>query len=723
MFLASLLRGLRARTLPVVRQVEGAECGLACLAMIAGFHGHKTDLPALRRRFSFSLKGGTLKSLVDIGADLGLASRAVRCELDELGDLRLPAILHWSMKHFVVLKRVRGRTLDVHDPANGARSIGLDEASLNFTGIALEMWPNEHFEKTSRHQALSLSDLVTISWPVWSALARAMVLSVLIEIFSLAAPFYMQLVVDAVVAQRNVDLLATLAVGFAGLQIFNVAARALRSLTLQFVSNRLSMEMQAGIFHHLLRLPLDWFQKRHIGDIQSRFSSLQPIQEFISKGAIAALFDGLLGFFVLAFMFYYSVGLTAIVLAATLLYAAIRFGTVRLSQQNTNNWLVASSDEQTRFLETVRAVHTVKAAGVESMRESVQLNAIAATLNAGLRLGNFNIAYGAASHAISGLTDILVVFLAAKAVMQGSLTIGMLTAFLAYKAQFAERCTGVVEQLISWRLLDVQLERLSDVVLQPPEVEPYGGGLVRAIGGTLECRKVSFRYAESEPCVFEGFDLSVGAGEFVVITGPSGCGKSTILKVLTGLYKPTDGEVMLDGVSLTCWNRQSLRRQIAFVSQDDQMLVGSLADNIAFFQDEIDLTLVEECARMANVHEEIAAMPMAYRSLVGDMGSVLSGGQKQRVMIARALYRRPRILVLDEATSHLDIENERAINASLRKLSITRLVVAHRPETIRLADREIRLGPPFCEIGPESRTSASRNVGGVSLEAGTFGHS
>ncbi|MFZ4122913.1 MAG: ATP-binding cassette domain-containing protein [Caulobacterales bacterium] len=230
--------------------------------------------------------------------------------------------------------------------------------------------------------------------------------------------------------------------------------------------------------------------------------------------------------------------------------------------------------------------------------------------------------------------------------------------------------------------------------LHPRELGADSDGFEGEIRGAVEARNVSFRYGAADPATLSNTSLKVEAGEFVAIVGPSGCGKSTLLKLLTGLYQPTYGEILIDGRPLNTWSRAALRAQIALVAQDDQLLAGSIAENIAFFDERIDMDWVRECARKAAIHNEIERMPMGYQSLVGDMGSTLSGGQKQRVMIARALYRRPRILILDEGTSHLDVDTERAVNAALSDLSITRIVVAHRPETIRAAGREVALISP-----------------------------
>ncbi|HEX8470815.1 MAG TPA: ABC transporter transmembrane domain-containing protein, partial [Brevundimonas sp.] len=488
----------------MIRQTEAAECGLACLTMVARHHGQDIDLATLRRRFPVSIKGSTLKSIMEIGSAIGLGSRAVRCEPDDLSDLKLPAILHWGMNHFVVLKRVRGNRLVILDPDAGERRLTLGECSGFFTGVALELTPTDQFERKRDRQILKLSTLVRLSGSTVGVLVQAIVLSLVIEAFVLATPFYMQLVIDEVVLKGDADLLTALAVGFAGLAIFSVAATVMRALTLQHLSITLGFSMGANVFHHLIRLPLDWFHKRHTGDIQSRFRSLLPIQQFISNGAVTALLDGVMSLATLALMFLYAPVLAGVVVASVAIYTAVRIASLGISRRVAGDYLINDAKEQTRFLETLRGAQTLKLAAAEPQRENLQRNAMAATLKSGQRAAHVNIGFQAVSQVLSGLTDILVVFLAARAILSAEMTVGMLTAFMAYKGQFSGRVISFVENIINWRLLDVQLERLADIALTPrePRIEDAetGGELI----GHIEARRLVFRYSPGDPEILKG---------------------------------------------------------------------------------------------------------------------------------------------------------------------------------------------------------------------------
>lgn len=676
----------------IIRQSEASECGLACLAMICADHRYDTDLAALRRRFPISLKGATLTTLIEIAAAIGLGARPVRCDLDELAALRTPAILHWSFNHFVVLDRVRGGFAELRDPALGQRRVPLAEVSGAFTGVALELTPTAAFRPKRERTRLEIATLLTISPPVVAAFAQAIVLTLVIELLALATPFYMQLVIDEAILKGDLDFLSAIAIGFAGAALFQAGASALRGLTLQFLGAVLSFDMAARVFHHLVRLPLDWFHKRHVGDVQSRFQAIESIRQFATGGALAAVFDGVFGLIVFALMLLYAPALAGVAAASLVLVAALRFGTIELQRRLAGDVIANHAKEQTRLLETLRSAQTIKLAGQETGREALQRHAIAAALRSSQRSGNVAAVLGALNQLVLGLTDVLIVYLGARAVLEAHMTVGMLTAFLAYKGQFASRGAALIENVIGWMLLDVQTERLADIALAPREPRLDEGGHAGAIEGAVSVRQVFFRYAPGDPEILRGFSLDVAPGEFVAIAGPSGCGKSTLLKILCGLYQPLYGEVAIDGRPLALWNARALRTQLGVVTQDDSLLQGSIAENIAFFDERIDVARVEACARTACIHDDIAAMPMGYQSLVGDMGSALSAGQKQRVLLARALYREPKILILDEGTAHLDVATERAVNAALSALKITRIVVAHRAETLAAADRVVVMG-------------------------------
>ena len=681
------------RRLPSIMQTEAAECGLACLAMVASFHGHRIDLNTLRRRHPVSLKGVTLRGLIQVASQMHLASRPLRFEMDGLRQLRLPAIVHWDMKHFVVLKAVTGAGVVIHDPADGVRTYPLAVASKHLTGVALELSPAEGFAPKDEKARLPFSVFWRQMPGTGSPLVQVFALSVILELLVIAAPFYMQLAVDEVVARGDVDLLLTLALGFGLLMALNVATTAIRSHIVLVLQNTLHFQIGARLFHHLVRLPLGFFEKRHIGDILSRFQSVEPIRQALGEGLILATIDGIMACVTLVMIFVYNATLALVVLAALALYVLLRLALYRRFRDLSETAIQAQALENSNFIETARAIQSVKLFNRESDREGGWLNRHADFVNSNVRLGRAQIQFTTINTAIFGLENIVTVYLAARLALENAMTVGMLFAFMSYKTNFTAKASLLVEKALQFRLLDLHLERLSDIALSPLERghdRPLA--YARPIRGEIELRNVSFRYAETERFVLENVSLTVRAGQFVTIMGRSGGGKTTLLKIMLGLLEPTSGEVLIDGVPLPTLGVRAYREQIAAVMQEDQLLSGSIADNVCFFDADFDQERMFMCAQVAGVHDEVMAMPMAYNSLIGDMGSSLSGGQKQRVLLARALYKGPKILFLDEGTAHLDLENEKQINERLRRLDITRVSVAHRPEMMTGADTVLQIG-------------------------------
>lgn len=712
--------------LPLIRQTEAAECGLACLAMVASYHGYRTDMNSLRRRYPVSLKGVTLRDLMEIAAHLGLACRPLRIELGHLRQLRLPAILHWDMAHFVVLKAYKNNGIVVHDPAAGEKWFPITEASRHLTGVVLELSPTQEFCRTDERVRLPFSVFFSGMIGNTHVLVQILVLSVVVEILTLAAPFYMQLTVDEVIARGDVDLLLVLGLGFALLLLTKVASTATRSFIILVLQNTLSFQIGARLFHHLVRLPLSFFEKRHIGDIVSRFGSIEPIRNMLAEGLITGLIDGLMSVLMLALMFTYSVQLGFVVLFAFALYAALRLALFRMFRQRNEAAIHSKADENSTFIETVRAVQSLKLLNRENERESQWLNRYADYINANVRLGRARISFKAMNDTIFGLENVITIYLAARLALDNLMTVGMIFAFVSYKLQFAERTALFIEKIVDLRILGLHLERLGDIALTPLERgHDQDLSYMRPIRGAIELRNVCFRYAEAEPLILDNVNLCVAAGQFVTIMGPSGCGKTTLVKIMLGLLEPTRGEVLIDGLPLGQIGSRVYREQIGAVMQEDQLLSGSIADNICFFETTFDQHWMIECARIAGIHDDIMAMPMSYNSLIGDMGSSLSSGQKQRVLLARALYRRPKILFLDEGTAHLDTEKEKEINANLRYLNMTRVSIAHRPEITHGADMIIHLptaARPF-QVGDTSRRpgvapACDAGFTGVAVEGG-----
>lgn len=679
--------------LPVLRQTQAAECGLTCVGMIAGFYGHQIDMVSLRHRFPSSQKGSTLTDVMSFAQNLGMGCRAVRLELDELHKLSLPCVLHWDLNHFVVLKSISKNTITIHDPARGVRKVAMDEVSRSFTGVALELYPAATFEQKNEKKSISMLNLIRNVSGIGSAFTQVALLSLALEFFGIISPFYMQWVIDQVLVSADRDLLTLLGVAFISITLFQNLISALRSWVTTWFSSMLSVQWSGNLCAHLLGLPLSYFEERHVGDILSRFGSIANIQSTLTGRFISSIFDGVMALVTLAVIFTYNANLTFVVIGLFLLYAVIRWISFEPFRQANEDQLLASAQAQSQLLESIRGVQAIKLNNKQDLRVSTFTNETVESTNKGITTQKLSIGFSTLQGTISGVGKIVLIWLAAGQVLDGNFTSGMLVAFISFSDQFISRSAGLINALIEFKMLRLHGERISDIVLTEKEQNMESNIALAEQEGPvrLDIRQLSFRYSATDAEIFTGFNLTIEAGESIAIIGPSGQGKTTLAKLLLGLLKPVSGSICINGVDHTKLGMTHYRDLIGSVMQSDMLFAGSIMDNISFFDASLDRAHVERVARIAQIHDDIMAMPMGYNSMVGDMGSSLSGGQVQRVILARALYRKPRILILDEATSHLDVARESAINAAIKHMAMTRVIIAHRPETILSADRIIQI--------------------------------
>nr|WP_184674436.1 peptidase domain-containing ABC transporter [Rhodanobacter sp. A1T4] len=698
------------RKLPVILQTEAAECGLACLAMIARYHGHDVDLPSLRRKHSTSLKGANLARVMELAAKFRFETRPLRLELEDLVKLRTPCILHWDMNHFVVLKQATTRGATLHDPSSGLRKLTNAQLSKHFTGVALECSPSADFKPVKARQSISLRSLTGKVKGLFGTLVQIFVLAFALEVFALIGPFYLQWVLDQVLVSADKSLLMLLGMGFLAVAVFQAAISTVREWTITWLGAMLNAQWITNVFAHLLRLPLDWYEKRHVGDVISRFGSMQTIQKTLTTSFVAAILDGIMASLTLVVLALYSIKLTLIVMAAFALYALLRWLTYQPLRRAQEEQIVYSARQQTELLEAIRGAQTLKLANQQQARTARYANAVVETINRNIAMQRLNIVFSTGNQLIFGIEKVALIWLAALLVLNGTFTAGMLVAFVAYTDQFVTRAASLIDKGIEFRMLRLHAERVADIALSEPErhlESDWDGPLPEA---SIELRNVSFRYADGEPWILKNCSCTIAAGESVALIGPSGCGKTTLAKVILGLLRPDEGEVLFGGIDIQKLGLGRYRRHIGAVMQDDQLFAGSIADNIACFDTESSPLRIEAAARLAMIHDDVEAMPMGYESLVGDMGSALSGGQRQRIILARAIHRKPALLVLDEATSHLDIERERQVNAAVNRMRITRIVIAHRPETIASAQRALLVNGGA--VQPISQPPREVEVGG-----------
>lgn len=682
------------RSVPLILQSEISECGLASMAMIASYHGHKVDMSAMRKRFTAGLKGMHVQDLINLGDQMGLASRALQCSLEEVDQLRFPCILHWNMNHFVVLTKVVKRGVSqryfINDPATGKRELNQQEFSNHFTGICLELSPTSGFEAKIEETRMKFYQLWSRMTGLKSGLVKLVGLSLVLQVYAILNPYYMQLVVDEVLVGHDESLLVVLGVGFALIVLLSTITSAIRSWLVLRLASVLNMQLGVNLLHHMLRLPLNYFESRHVGDIVSRFGSLSNIRERITSGIVETFVDGVMSIAVLVMMFLYSTKLTFVVIAAVLIYVIFRIVWFRNLKLATENLIQNSAKEQSHFLESVRGMQTIKMHGQEIQRQNIWQNLYSQVVNSDIRLGRLGIGFESVNSLLFALESVLVIYLAASLVLENNITVGIMLAFVAYKMQFTQRISNLVEQLIQFKMMRLHLDRISDIALTPTEASMEGDLRIDQALGILELRDICFHYGDHEP-VLTGVNLKVEAGSTVVIRGASGSGKTTLLKIMMGLLSPTSGTILFDGHDITRIGLQNYRKKIGAVMQDDTLLAGSIGENITFFSDRPDELKIQSVADLAFIRNDIEKMTMGYNTMVGDMGASLSGGQIQRILLARALYRDPVTLFLDEATSNLDENAASTINENIAQLNITRIVITHRKESPKNTASEYEL--------------------------------
>jgi ATP-binding cassette subfamily B protein RaxB len=695
---------LRKKSLSTIFQSESAECGLACIAMIANFHGYQVKLTYLRQLFEVGQGGATLKAIAEIAQELNFSTRLIKVDLEDLPFLKTPCILHWNLDHFVALEKVTRsndgeiRSVTIHDPAEGKKSLSISEVSKCFTGIALELEPTSYFSKKKIGSFDLASMLYSLNGAGGIAL-KILAVALSLEIFSLASPFYLQLIVDSAIVSGDYDQVYVLAIGFFLILLCRVLLEAFRSWSITILNAQVSEQWPANVFRHLLALPTSYFEKRSFGDVVSKFSSVYEIQRTLSATFVESLIDGLLAVTAFVMLFIYSALLAGIVFVSAVLYVILRSAIHPRLRRHNDEQINQQAKERAIFFESIRAIQAIKSFGAENKRLEAWRNSLVMSLNKMILASRIRISYESSQSLISGVENILIIAWAAKMAISNEFSIGMIYAFLAYKATFASRFYSLVNHIFDIKLLSVQVERLDDIVSSEKEVgenAAFKGKISPFLCNDaelplIEMRNVSFRYADTEPWVIRNLDLRIYKGESVAITGASGGGKTTILKLLTGSLTPTLGEILINGTSFEKINIQAYRKEIAIVQQDDQLLSGTIAENISFFDDEATLASIERCAWLASVSNDVMMFPMGYATVIGDMGSMLSGGQKQRILLARALYRNPKILFLDEATSHLDVPKEKQVSNSIRNLALTKIFIAHRMETIQTAGRIVEL--------------------------------
>ncbi|OTA16315.1 alpha-hemolysin translocation ATP-binding protein HlyB [Xenorhabdus vietnamensis] len=690
-FLSQLDIGLRPR-IPIIHQTEASECGMACLAMIAGHYGKNIDLIELRRRFNLSARGTSLASVKGMAEQLGMATRALSLELDEINALKTPCILHWNFNHFVVLVSVRRNSFVIHDPAQGRRTISLSEMSQSFTGVALEVWPDSEFTVEVSKTRIQIKTLLQNIHGIKGTLTKIFFLSLAIETINLVMPVGTQLVMDHVIPASDRGLLTLICTGLIVFILLRAGVSIIRVWASLIMATFINIQWQSSLFKHLLKIPLDYFERRKLGDIQSRFNSLETLQNTFTTSIIGAIMDSIMVMGLFAMLLLYGGYLTWIVFGFTALYVLIRLFTYDYYRQLSEESLIKDARVNSYFMETLYGIATVKMQGMSERRSTHWLNVKIDAINTHIKVTKMDLFFGGINTLIAAFDQIVILWLGISLVINNQMTIGMFVAFGAFRGQFSDRVASLTSFLLQLRMMNLHNERVADIALSEQEAQKPERHYQAAMHPiSLVTQTLSFRYDSQSRAIFNDLNIAIKPGESVAITGPSGAGKTTLMKVLCGLFEPDSGKVIADGHDIQQLGINNYRKMIGCVMQDDKLFSGSIQENICGFADNIDEEWMMECAKASYIHDMIMALPMGYETLIGELGEGLSGGQKQRIFIARALYQKPGILFMDEATSALDKESENYVNQAIKALNITRVIIAHRETTIASVDRVISL--------------------------------
>lgn len=677
---------------PMLFQAQTSECGLACLAMISSYFGKELSLSQLRERYRITNLGATIKDLMIAATTLKLSCRPLKLELGDLGKLQLPVILHWDLDHFVVLTKVSGKTFTIHDPAVGVRRYSLAELNLHFTGVALEISCLQDFTPQASKQTLTWRRLFKPGADFFKTALQVFLLSIAIQILAISAPLYLQLVIDQGISLQDHDLILLLAILFLIITVAKSAVSYFRGIILLQFSSQTGFQLARNCFGHLIRLPINYFESREIGDVVSRFGSLETIKQLVTQEMITVIVDGIFSLVTLLLLFLYSPVLGGIALASMSLFCLVRILALKTERVLRQEALVAAAKQQTGFIENVRTIVTTKLYGLETQRGNSWLADYTGLINAGYFLGRFQLSIGTAQSLLFGLDYIATIFLGTQLVLNQGMTIGQLMSFIFLKQNFVSSVSAMIPKLSEIQLMKLELDRLSDITLQKVDVIDHSPSIVeKELAGHIKLDGLSFRYGDNSSWILENLELTLLAGESLGICGASGCGKTTLLKLLLGIETPSKGKVFIDEKELTRQSWGALRGKISAVTHGETVLTGSFAFNIHLGLDHFDQEKLQSVCAITGLDKLVSGLPMGFSTPLTEAGAVLSAGQLQRLLLARALYQQPKILVLDEALSHLGDADAIATLEKLKKLDMTLVLVSHNPKLIGLTDHQLQL--------------------------------
>ncbi len=679
------------RRIQFVPQTAVTDCGPACLTMTLGWYGKTVSLEDVRRITSLSMHGTDASTLLRAAEHFGLRGRGVRIDgPDDLAYLEPGSILHWKFTHFVVLERAERKGAWIVDPGAGRRFVTRAELDRSLTGVALTLEPGPDFEGGGRKSPLLARYLARVLRQD-TAIIRILFTSLLLQLFALAVPLLTGLLVDRVIPRGDLQLYWVLAGGAAVLVGFTLLGAMIRGHILLALRTRLDAQMTLDFLDHLVHLPFRFFQHRSTGDLLMRLGSNTTIREILTSAVLSGALDGLMVLFYLVLLLVADFQLGMLVAGLAVLRIAILVGALRRRRRLMSEGLEAQAASQSYQVQMLAGIEALKACGAEHRAVDTWSHLFVRELNVSLSRGRLDVLVNSLLDGVALASPLAVLLFGGSRVMAGDITLGTMLSLAALASGFLAPLSTLVASAAQFQLLGSYLERLDDVLSTPVEDQGRERLQPSAFAGRINLQHVRFSYSPLVEPALEDVTMQVEAGQLVAVVGTSGSGKSTLAGLVAGLLEPDSGQVLYDGRPLDQLPREWLRRHLSYVPQQSYLFGTTIRANIALQDPSLPFARVVEAARLAEIHDDITAMPMGYDTVLADGGASLSGGQRQRIALARALVGKPRVLILDEATSALDSITEQKVQQNLLRLRTTRIVAAHRLSTIRHADRIIVL--------------------------------